>query len=201
MRLDLDNLNNIDESLSGFNAMKVIKRAKVELGVFDKVRPLGDAKEELDNLTNSRAGFNTKIIDAIKSNDKKALAEALKKQRLLNKMIYIIQSEVDYKTQLDLMKSLNVSKSPVEQVAKEAVADTSLEVKRIEAELEPDPKDKAELTNLITDIKASTGNVVSKAKSTAKGIWDNPKEYFTTKNVLIATAGAFAVYGIVKYFK
>ncbi len=37
MRLDLDNLNNIDESLSGFNAMKVIKRAKVELGVFDRI--------------------------------------------------------------------------------------------------------------------------------------------------------------------
>ena len=197
MRLDLDNLNNIDESLSGFNAMKVIKRAKVELGVFDKVRPLSEAKNELKNLMDSREDVSEKVMDAIKSDNKTDLAIALKKQRLLNKMIYIVQSEVDYKTQLDFMKSKNVSKSPTEEVSKEIIKDE----KEITKELEPEEKDKEELTNLITDIKASTGNVVSKAKSTAKGIWDNPKEYFTTKNVLIATAGAFAVYGIVKYFK
>lgn len=201
MVIDLTNNSNVDAALLNFDAGNVMTTVKKDLGMFDKKRPLVDAKTELKHLMDSREEVSAKVMDAIKSNNKADLAVAIKKQRLLNKMIYIIQSEVDYKTQLDLMKSMNVSKSPNEQANKEAVVDNTSEVKKIEAELEPDPKDKEELTSLITDIKASTGDVVSKAKSTAKGIWANPKEYFTTKNVLLVTAGAFALYGAIKFIK
>lgn len=201
MVIDLTNNSNVDAALLNFDAGNVMTTVKKDLGLFDKKRPLADAKEELKNLIDSREEVSQKVMDAIKSDNKADLAVALKKQRLLNKMIYIVQSEVDYKTQIDFMKSRNVSKSSTEQAPKDAVYVATLDVKKIESELEPDPKDKEELNNLITDIKASTGDVVSKAKSTAKGIWANPKEYFTTKNVLLVTAGAFALYGAIKFIK
>lgn len=197
MVIDLTNNSNVDAALLNFDASNVITTVKKDLGMFDKTRPLTDAKEELKNLMDSRDSISSKVIDAIKSNDKKALADALKKQRLLNKMIYIVQSEVDYKTQVEFMKANSVAKAPVETIAKEVVD----KAQETADEIEADVKDKEELTNLITDIKASTGDVVAKAKSTAKGFLANPKDYFTTKNVLIVTASAFAIYGLVKFIK
>lgn len=197
MVIDLTNNSNVDAALLNFDAGNVITTVKKNLGVFDRTRPLPDAKEELKNLMDSRDAVSSKVIDAIKSNDKDALAKALKQQRILNKMIYIVQSEVDYKTQVDFMKANSVAKAPVETIAKEVVE----KAKETADEIEADVKDKEELTNLITDIKASTGDVVAKAKSTAKGFLANPQDYFTTKNVLIVTASAFAIYGLVKFIK
>jgi hypothetical protein len=197
MVIDLTNNSNVDAALLNFDAGNVMTTVKKDLGMFDKKRPLADAKEELKNLMDSRDVVSAKVIDAIKSNDKKALADALKKQRLLNKMIYIVQSEVDYKTQVEFMKANSVAKAPVEVITKEVIE----KAKETADEIESDVKDKEELTNLITDIKASTGDVVAKAKVTAKGLLSNPQEYFTTKNVLIVTASAFAIYGLVKFIK
>lgn len=197
MVIDLTNNSNVDASLLNFDAGTVMTTVKKDLGIFDKTRPLSDAKEELKHLMDSRDEVSSKVIDAIKENDKSALAKAVKKQRLLNKMIYIVQSEVDYKTQVDFMKASKVAQAPVETIAKEVVE----KAKETAEEIESDVKDKEELTNLITDIKASTGDVIAKAKSTARSVWSNPKEYFTTKNVLIVTASAFAIYGLVKFIK
>jgi hypothetical protein len=195
--IDLTNNSNVDAALLNFDAGNIITTVKKNLDVFDKTRPLSDAKDELKNLMESRDEVSSKVLDAIKANDKDALAKAIKKQRLLNKMIYIVQSEVDYKTQVDFMKASKVANSPIETIAKEVVE----KAKETAEEIESDVKDKEELTNLITDIKASAGDVVAKAKSTAKSILDNPKEYFTTKNVLIVAASSFAVYGLFKFFK
>ena len=197
MVIDLTNNSNVDAALLNFDASNVMTTVKKDLGMFDKTRPLSDAKEELKNLMDSRDEVSSKVIDAIKANNKTALKDALKKQRLLNKMIYIVQSEVDYKTQVDFMKANAISKAPVQEIAKEVVD----KAKETAKEIESDVKDKEELTNLITDIKASTGDVVSKAKSTARGFLSNPKEYFTTKNVLLVTVGAFALYGAIKFIK
>ena len=197
MVIDLTNNSNVDASLLNFDGGNIMTSIKKDLGMFDKKRPLADAKEELKNLIESRDSVSAKVIDAIKSGDKKALAEILKKQRLLNKMIYIVQSEVDYKTQVDFMRANSIAKTPVEDVAKEVVE----KAKEVAEEIESDVKDKEELTNLITDIKASAGDVVAKAKVTAKGLLSNPQDYFTTKNVLIVAASAFAIYGLVKFIK
>lgn len=197
MKMDLGNVNNLDESLSGFNAMKVIKRAKVELGVFDKVRPLKDAKEELDNLTNSRAGFNTKIIDAIKANDKQSADKASKDLRLLNHMINLVQNEVDYKTKLEFIKANAISKAPEEVISKEVIE----EAKDKAEEIESDAKQEKELSSIITDIKASNGNLVSKAKSEVSKIIDSPKEYFTPKKVAIYMVSFLAIFGFIKLIK
>lgn len=197
MVIDLTNNSNVDASLLNFDAGSVITTVKKDLGMFDTTRPLADAKEELKNLMDSRDAVSAKVIDAIKDNDKKALADAVKKQRLLNKMIYIVQSEVDYKTQIGFMKANSVAKSPIETVAKEVVN----KAQETADEIEADVKDKEELTNLVTDIKASTGDLLAQAKSKTRSILDNPKEYFTTKNVLIVAASAFAIYGLVKFIK
>lgn len=197
MVIDLTNNSNVDASLLNFDAGSVITTVKKDLGMFDTTRPLADAKEELKNLMDSRDAVSAKVIDAIKDNDKKALSDAVKKQRLLNKMIYIVQSEVDYKTQIGFMKANSVAKSPIETVAKEVVN----KAQETADEIEADVKDKEELTNLVTDIKASTGDLLAKAKSKTRSILDNPKEYFTTKNVLIVAASAFAIYGLVKFIK
>jgi hypothetical protein len=197
MVIDLTNNSNVDAALLNFDAGNVMTTVKKDLGMFDKARPLSDAKEELKNLIDSRDVVSAKVIDAIKSNDKTALKEALKKQRLLNKMIYIVQSEVDYKTQVDFMKANAISKAPVQDIAKEVVE----KAKETAKEIESDVKDKEELTNLVTDIKASNGDVLAKAKSKARSFLDNPKEYFTTKNVLLVTVGAFALYGAIKFIK
>lgn len=197
MVIDLTNNSNVDASLLNFDAGNVITTVKKDLDMFDKKRPLKEAKEELKNLIDSRESVSLNVIEAIKSKDKKAINEAIKKQRLLNKMIYIVQSEVDYKTQVDYMKYNNVSESPIVDAVKDVVEKTKESIK----ELEPSKEEKEELTDLITDIKASTGDVVSKAKNTAKGIWENPKEYFTTKNVILVSVGAFAIYGLVKFIK
>ena len=195
--MDLDNLNNIDESLSGFNAMKVIKRAKVELGVFDKVRPLKDAKEELDNLTNSRAGFNTKILEAIKANDKQSLDKSSKDLRLLNRMINMVQDEVDYKTKLEFIKANTISKAPEEVISKEVIADAKDKAEEIES----DAKQEKELSSIITDIKASNGNIVSKVKSEVNKITTHPKDYFTKKNIVIGIVSFLSIYGFIKLMK
>lgn len=197
MVIDLTNNSNVDASLLNFDAGNVITTVKKDLGMFDKKRPLKEAKEELKNLIDSRESVSLNVMEAIKSKDKNAINEAIKKQRLLNKMIYIVQSEVDYKTQVDYMKYNNVSESPIADAVKDVVEKTKESIK----ELEPSKEEKEELTDLITDIKASTGDVVSKAKNTAKGIWENPKEYFTTKNVLLVSVGAFAIYGLLKFIK
>ncbi len=197
MVIDLTNDSNLDESLLGFSANTVVATVKKELSLFDTKRPLSEAKTELDNLMKSRGELNSKIIDAINANDKKLSDDTSKKLRLLNKMIYIVTNEVDYKTKQEFLKAKTISKAPVDSVPKEVIETATEKVQ----DMEDTAKEEKELTKLITDIKASTGDVAAKAKSKISAFIENPKEYFTSKNVLILGAGALAIYGLIKFLK
>ncbi len=197
MVIDLTGNSNLDQSLLGFDASKIVTNLKKDIGLFDMTRPLSEAKEELDNLMQSRAELNSKVIDAIKANDKNALKLASKNLQLLNKSIYLIQSEVDYKTKIDFIKANSMAKAPVSENSKEEVEAAKDKVE----EMEETAKEEKDLTKLVTDIQASTGDVVAKAKSKISSFIENPKEYFTAKNVLTVSFVGLAVYGLYKFIK
>ncbi len=197
MVIDLTGNSNLDTSFLGFDAKNIVSTFKKDIGLFDMIRPLDVAREELDNLMKSRAELNSKVIDAIKANDKEALYKASQNLKLLNKSIYLVQSEVDYKTKIDFIKANSTAKLPVNEVSKEAIESAKDKVE----EMEETAKEEKDLTKLVTDIQASTGDVVAKAKSKFSDFIENPKEYFTTKNVFTVSVVGFAIYGLFKYIK
>ncbi len=197
MVIDLTGNSNLDTSFLGFDANKIVLNLKKDIGLFDTTRPLDVAKEELDNLMKSRAELNSKVIEAIKNGDADALKLASKNLRLLNKSIYLIQSEVDYKTKIDFIKANSMAKASVTEVPKEVVE----AAKDKAADMEETAKEEKDLTKLVTDIQASTGDVVAKAKSKVGDFLSNPKDYFTARNVFAVSLVGFAIYGLFKYVK
>ena len=200
MVIDLTGNSNLDDSLLNFSGSetlsKVVSKLKKNIGLFDVQSPLAEAKEELDNLTKSRAELNEAVIKSIKDKDKVALEKASKNLRILNKSIFLIQSEVDYKTKIDYMRANAMSK-PTELMPKEVIIKAAEKVEEIESNLEAEK----ELNKLISNIKNGDEGIVSKTKNKIGDIVENPKDYFTTKNVIAVSFLGLAVYGLVKLVK
>src|SRR5258705_117717 len=98
---------------------------------------------------------------------------------------------------MDYIKANSISKASVTEVPKEVIETA----KEKADDMEETAKEEKDLTKLVTDIQASTGDVYAKAKSKIGSFLDNPKDYFTTKNVLAVSFVSLAIYGLFKFVK
>lgn len=194
MVLDLDSAFGLDESFSGFNYRKNIniKPVKKEKKDFfgDKIKSLEESREELDNLCSSADELRDEIIKHIEKSDLDAANKASNKLRMLNKIINVVQDEVDYKSGKEAM---NTNKDKSSNII-------NVDDKEIQEDIKEDIENKENLDDIILSVKASNGDVLAKAKSKLKKITDIKKE-FTVKNIFIFSIFAISAVALVKIIK
>lgn len=194
MTLDLDSAFGLDDSFNAFGYRKIIKKKsnkKQKKDFFgDKVKTLEESRDELDNLCSSADELRSEIIKYIEKSDLDAANKASKKLKMLNKLINIVQDEVDYKSSIEAFKTKGNKTSNM----------VDLENKETEEDIKENIENKENLDDIILNVKASNGDVFSKAKTKLKNIPDL-KKIFTPKNIVIFSIVAFSTIALVKIIK
>jgi hypothetical protein len=194
MTLDLDSAFGLDDSFNAFSYRKISKKKSIKKGkkdfFGDKVKTLEESRDELDNLCASADELRSEIIKHIEESDLGAANKASKKLKMLNKLINIVQDEVDYKSSKEALKTKDNKTSNI----------VDLENKENEEDIKENIENKENLDDIILNVKASSGDVFSKAKTKLKNIPDL-KKIFTPKNIVIFSIVAFSTIALVKIIK
>lgn len=152
-------------------------------------KTVDEANEELDKLIEYSEKLKNTIIKFVGKGDLDSANRLSFKLKTINKSISDIEDYIDKKEILEKLKP-----SDSYGIIKAKENDEKEEIKE-------DIENKKTLDNLITDIKASNGSVIAKAKSKLRNVISSDNKILNPKNVVLFSIIAFSTIALVKIIK